>query len=51
MTTMEILQLCVGSGLLALLWKIQKQLGEINTSLGFLKEGFDDHEQRLRRLE
>lgn len=46
---MSPLELLIGLGVCGLLWKIQRELGQISMKLGFLGEEVNDHEARLRK--
>ena len=46
-----IVELLIGAGIVNFLWKIQRELGEINSSLDNLTHIVDDHEQRIRNIE
>ena len=45
------LQLLIGLGIVANLWKIQRELGELTTTLSSLKDIVQDHEVRIRDME
>jgi hypothetical protein len=50
-TPFEWIQLMTGGGIIAMLWRIQRELGCIKTAMSHLDKGQDDHEQRIRKLE
>ena len=45
------LQILIGLGIVANLWKIQRELGELAVTLTGLKDIVQDHEVRLRDME
>tara|TARA_E500000318_G_scaffold111669_1_gene131151 strand:- start:5351 stop:5530 length:180 start_codon:yes stop_codon:yes gene_type:complete len=45
------LQILIGLGIVANLWKIQRELGELAVTLSSLKDIVSDHENRLRDME
>ena len=45
------LQVRIGLGIVANLWKIQRELGELTTTLSSLKDIVQDHEVRIRDME
>jgi hypothetical protein len=45
------LQILIGLGIVANLWKIQRELGELAVTLSGLKGIVEDHEVRLRDME
>tara|TARA_R100001443_G_C3277543_1_gene159553 strand:+ start:192 stop:380 length:189 start_codon:yes stop_codon:yes gene_type:complete len=45
------LQVLIGLGIVANLWKIQRELGELTTTLSSLKDIVQDHEVRIRDME
>lgn len=45
------LQILIGLGIVANLWKIQRELGELAVTLSSLKDIVQDHEKRLRDVE
>jgi hypothetical protein len=45
------LQILIGLGIVANLWKIQRELGELAVTLASLKDIVQDHEVRLREME
>jgi len=45
------LQILIGLGIVANLWKIQRELGELTTTLSSLKDIVQDHEVRIRDME
>ena len=51
MDGVTIIELFIGCGVVNFLWKIQRELGQINSSLDTLTHIVDDHEQRLRDIE
>jgi|TARA_E500000305_G_C3983751_1_gene218249 hypothetical protein len=51
MDGVTIIELLIGCGVVNFLWKIQRELGQINSSLDNLTHIVDDHEQRLRNIE
>ena len=44
------LQVLIGLGIVANLWKIQRELGELTTTLSSLKDIVQDHEVRIRDM-
>lgn len=51
MNVETIFQLFIGIGIVANLWKIQRELGELAVAISAMKDIVKDHETRLRSLE
>jgi hypothetical protein len=46
-----ILEIIIGSGVVAMLWQMNRQIGSLTTAIESFHGIIEDHEDRLRNLE
>ena len=46
-----ILEIIIGSGIVGMLWQMNRQIGSLTTAIESFHEVIKDHEDRLRDLE
>jgi hypothetical protein len=46
-----IVEICIGSGIVSMLWQMNKQIGSLTSEIKRFHDSLEDHENRIRDLE